>query len=154
MRLDHLLSKENTVTLFGDLIRILTTQNILRIFPRASRVLWLFISSRPRPRGQWFDFAHHMALSEPTPRPGESNGPIAQLAEHSADNAGVRGAIPLWPTTFQFFRTCSSVGTCRQAGSAYRIIGDVAQLVERLICIQKAAGSTPAVSMFFVVMVA
>ncbi len=25
-------------------------------------------------------------------------GPIAQLAEHSADNAGVRGAIPLWPT--------------------------------------------------------
>ena len=27
-------------------------------------------------------------------------GPIAQLAEHSADNAGVRGAIPLWPTIF------------------------------------------------------
>ena len=31
-------------------------------------------------------------------RPANRLGPIAQLAEHSADNAGVRGAIPLWPT--------------------------------------------------------
>ena len=27
-------------------------------------------------------------------------GPIAQLAEHRADNAGVSGAIPLRPTNF------------------------------------------------------
>ena len=29
---------------------------------------------------------------------GRSNGPIAQLAEHRADNAGVTGSIPVGPT--------------------------------------------------------
>ena len=33
----------------------------------------------------------------PTAKP---HGPIAQLAEHRADNAGVSGAIPLRPTKF------------------------------------------------------
>ena len=52
-------------------------------------------------------------------------GPIAQLAEHRADNAGVTGAIPVRPTSF--------LGA----------VGPVAQLVERLICIQEVSGSTP-----------
>ena len=35
---------------------------------------------------------------------GRSNGPIAQLAEHRADNAGVTGSIPVGPTiTFNLF---------------------------------------------------
>ena len=45
-------------------------------------------------------------------------GPIAQLVEHSADNAGVRGAIPLWPTNFLLVyhrvRACSSASACRK----------------------------------------
>ncbi len=54
-------------------------------------------------------------------------GPIAQLAEHSADNAGVRGAIPLWPTNFSYRPS----------------LGPVAQLVERLLCKQEVSGSRP-----------
>ena len=33
---------------------------------------------------------------------GTGHGPIAQLVEHRADNAGVSGAIPLRPTNFEY----------------------------------------------------
>lgn len=55
-------------------------------------------------------------------------GPIAQSVEHCADNAGVTGSIPVGPTSF-----CG-------------LNGDVAQLGEHLLCKQRVAGSSPAIS--------
>ena len=55
------------------------------------------------------------------------NGPIAQLVEHSADNAGVSGSSPLGPTKFH----------------VSEIIGPVAQLGEHLLCKQGVSGSIP-----------
>ena len=51
------------------------------------------------------------------------DGPIAQLVEHRADNAGVSGSSPLGPN------------------------GAVAQLGERLLCKQEVTGSSPVSSM-------
>ena len=52
----------------------------------------------------------------------EPLGPIAQLVEHCADNAGVTGSIPVGPT-----KRC----------------GAVAQLGEHLLCKQGVRGSIP-----------
>ena len=148
MRLDHLLSKENTSDLLGDR-SILTTQNTLMHLspPRQRR--------RARRRFDGGDSAilSLRILSGTT----YQSGPIAQLVEHSADNAWVRGAIPLWPTIFSTaLRACSSASATNRGGPAVHCgggrapanTGDVAQLVEHLICIQKATGSSPVVSKF------
>ena len=58
-------------------------------------------------------------------------GPIAQLVEHSADNAGVTGASPVRPT------------------SLHISIGDIAQLGERQLCKLEVTGSIPVVSTNF-----
>ena len=68
------------------------------------------------------------------------SGPIAQLVEHSADNAGVRGAIPLWPTIFSLPRSGRTDPPCVVAD---KLLGPVAQLVERLLCKQEVSGSRP-----------
>ena len=72
MRLDHLLSKENP----GVPLRRKSLVDNPKHFGTFNKAIQFKIQARTR----------------------EAPGPIAQLAEHSADNAGVRGAIPLWPT--------------------------------------------------------
>ncbi len=63
-------------------------------------------------------------------------GPIAQLAEHRADNAGVSGSIPLGPTkklSVNSFKNCFFVfEDC---------FGPVAQLGEHLLCKQGVRSS-------------
>jgi hypothetical protein len=56
-------------------------------------------------------------------------GPVAQLAEHRADNAGVTGSTPVGPIYESSF-------------------GPVAQLVEHLLCKQGVVGSIPTRSIF------
>ena len=73
---------------------------------------------------------------------GPNDGPIAQLAEHSADNAGVRGAIPLWPTILLVRQTARRTKKLHQ-----QFFGPVAQLVEHLLCKQGVSGSSPLRSM-------
>ena len=69
-------------------------------------------------------------------------GPIAQLAEHRADNAGVSGAIPLRPISSA--RTISLFEQNRATlFDSDTLLGPVAQLGERLICIQEVSGSIP-----------
>ena len=67
------------------------------------------------------------------------DGPIAQLVEHRADNAGVSGAIPLRPTIITLF---FEERTARPILNEHPF-GPVAQLGERLICIQEVSGSIP-----------
>ena len=61
------------------------------------------------------------------------HGPIAQLVEHRADNAGVTGAIPVRPTSAQAF-------------NAREITGDIAQLGEHQLCKLGVTGSIPVIS--------
>ena len=81
---------------------------------------------------------------------GPLGGPIAQSAEHRADNAGVSGAIPLRPTILKhlFFEELIGIAepldqhpSLCYGGAPY--IGAVAQLGERLLCKQEVRGSIP-----------
>ena len=85
-------------------------------------------------------------------------GPIAQSAEHRADNAGVSGAIPLRPTThsklvrpndllFEIHEPLDQ-SEAGDLGLSARQYGAVAQLGERLLCKQEVRGSSPLCSMF------
>ena len=75
-------------------------------------------------------------------------GPIAQLAEHRADNAGVGGSTPPGPTlgapgkTIQVHRG----PLLERLPAQPKSFGDVAQLGERLLCKQEVTGSIPVVS--------
>ena len=77
-------------------------------------------------------------------------GPIAQLVEHRADNAGVTGSIPVRPTTNSHFNytlikiadSWTNLGSW-SAMALRNAIGAVAQMGERLICIQEVRGSIP-----------
>ena len=67
-------------------------------------------------------------------------GPIAQSVEHRADNAGVTGAIPVRPTT-SLHQPVLLFEENRLPNRQQ--FGPVAQLGERLICIQEVSGSIP-----------
>ena len=76
----------------------------------------------------------HWRASDALPSIRE-RGPIAQLVEHRADNAGVTGSIPVGPTSLRrhyFWALLERTVT-----------GPVVQLGERLICIQEVTGSSP-----------
>ena len=64
---------------------------------------------------------------------GSRHGPIAQLAEHRADNAGVSGSIPLGPTKFAFvmWNAGSKFGEARPPRQNKVLAGEAAHLTNR-----------------------
>ena len=77
----------------------------------------------------------------------EPLGPIAQLVEHCADNAGVTGSIPVGPTMLvhgSWFMVHSlEVNAMNSKQKTISSYGAVAQLGEHLLCKQGVRGSIP-----------
>lgn len=83
-------------------------------------------------------------------------GPIAQVEEHCADNAGVSGSIPLGPTTICLWQMEIQSSKSKNfdiciLGLGFtklqsNFVGDVAHLGERRPCTAEVTGSIPVVS--------